>query len=103
MLHRIPTCRPFEIVGREVKDDPTYGDLCDTDVVSIGWILCRRHGVYSEAYEPRLASISALSGYGPNMDKKTVDPALFEQALFRKGWESVEELSLQRLDSHIWD
>lgn len=37
------------------------------------------------------------------MDKKTVDPALFEQALFRKGWESVEELSLQRIDSHIWD
>lgn len=35
MRHRIPTCRPFEIVGRDVKEDPTYGDLCDTDVVSI--------------------------------------------------------------------
>ncbi len=29
------------------------------------------------------------------MEKKTVNPAMFEQALFRKGWESVEELSLQ--------
>ncbi len=45
---------------------------------------------YGVSGEPRLASVSALSEERPEHGKEDV-----EQALLRKGWESVEELSLQ--------
>ena len=96
MLHRLPTCRSFEIVGRDVKGDPTYGDLSDTDVVSIVLDLVSQTGLSVMGFVVKLTNQDSLRfrrfrRNGPNMDKKTVNPALFEQALLRKGgrvWKS---------------
>ena len=57
-----------------------------------------------ESYELRLSlQFRRFRRNSPNMDKKTVNPAMFEQALLRKGLESVEELNLQRIDSYKRD